>query len=170
MREMNRSPIGAMLTVLEKTEGYLAMLAYAGVAALLISDVVMREVFSIPVLGAQSLAVLAAIVAGFMGLSLATARGMHLRPALFDNLLPASYDRYIERGSDIIAAAFYVAIAVFALRFIGESRAAGDKAAVLYFPLWPIQLAMPYAFLSCAIRHAAYALDPRFKTGSELNG
>lgn len=163
MREVKRSPVGAVLLVLEETEGYVAMLAYAGLAALLIADVLMREVFSIPILGAQSLAVLAAIVAGFLGLSLATARGMHLRPALFDNLLPSRFDRYVERGSDLVAAVFYILIAVFALRFIGESRAAGDRAAVLYFPLWPIQLVMPYAFMSCAIRHAAYALNPGFK-------
>lgn len=167
---MKRSPLGAVLSGLEKLEGYVAMLAYIGVAALLIADVLMREVFSFPILGAQSLAVLAAIVAGFLGLSLATARGMHLRPALFDNLLPSRLDRYVARGSDLIAAAFYVLIAVFAWRFVGESQAAGDRAAVLYFPLWPIQLVMPYAFLSCAIRHAAYALDPEVKADRSLQG
>lgn len=170
MREVKRSPVRAFLMLLEVTEGYVAMLAYAGVAALLIADVLMREVFGVPVLGAQSLAVLAAIVAGFLGLSLATAKGMHLRPALFDNLLPARFDRYVERGSDLVAAAFYLSITVFALRFIGESQAAGDKAAVLYFPLWPIQLVMPYAFLSCAIRHAAYALDPELKADRGRHG
>ncbi|MFC2969036.1 TRAP transporter small permease [Acidimangrovimonas pyrenivorans] len=143
------------------------MMAYIVVAALLIGDVLAREVVGIPILGSQSIAVLGAIVAGFVGLSLATASGSHLRPAVFDGLVPSSLDRYVDRGSDLIAAAFYLAIAVFAVRFVLESMSAGDRAAVLYFPLWPIQMVMPYAFLSCAIRHAAYAMEPALKVHHE---
>ena len=154
----------AFLSLLERLEGYAAMLAYASVATLLIGDVLAREVIGVPVLGSQSIAVLAAIVAGFLGLSLATAKGIHLRPEVFDHVLPARFDPFLARGSDVVAAAFYMTMTVFALRFVMASHAAGDRAAVLYFPLWPVQLVMPYAFLSCAIRHAAYAANPRLKT------
>ncbi len=160
MRPMSRDRVRAVLSLLELLEGYAAMLAYSGVAALLIGDVLAREVLGVPVLGSQSIAVLAAIVAGFLGLSLATAKGVHLRPAAFDQILPARFDPFLARGADVVAAVFYAAMTVFAIRFVMESHAAGDRAAVLYFSLWPVQLVMPYAFLSCAIRHAAYALAP----------
>lgn len=170
MRPITRSALGAILALMETVEGFVAMLAYAGVAALLITDVVMREFLGIPILGAQSLAVLGAIIAGFLGLSLAAAKGMHLRPAVLDHVLPARFDPYIARSSDVIASVFYFAIAYFAVRFVGESQLMGDKAAVLYFPLWPIQLVMPYAFLSCAIRHAAYAVEPELKITRQTSG
>ncbi|WP_319824287.1 TRAP transporter small permease [Thalassovita sp.] len=160
---MMRTPTQSFLSLLERLEGYAAMLAYVSVATLLIGDVLAREVIGVPVLGSQSIAVMAAIVAGFLGLSLATAKGIHLRPEVFDHVLPARFDPLLARGSDIVAAAFYGAMTVFAVRFVMESQAAGDRAAVLYFPLWPVQLVMPYAFLSCAIRHAAYAVNPRLK-------
>ncbi|MCB1407984.1 MAG: TRAP transporter small permease subunit [Rhodobacteraceae bacterium] len=163
MRAIGHTAARRLLTVLETVEGYAATLAYAGVAALLIGDVIAREVFASPILGSQSLAVLAAIVAGFLGLSLATSSGSHLRPEFLDRALPPRFDPFVSRASDLIAAVFYVAIAVFALRFVDQSRVAGDRAAVLYFQLWPIQLVIPYAFISSALRHMTYALYPDLK-------
>ncbi|BCH20567.1 hypothetical protein MesoLjLc_03440 [Mesorhizobium sp. L-8-10] len=155
------------LSLLERIEGLVATVAYVIVAVLLIGDIVAREILGIPLLGTQAIAVLAAIVAGFVGLSLATAAGSHLRPEAFDKVLPRRFDSYLERASDLVAAAFYVAIACFAILFVTESRAAGDRIAVLFFPLWPVQLVMPIAFLSCAIRHFFFAIDPKLKSRSQ---
>lgn len=159
-----------VLDALETLEGYAAMAAYTLVAALLIGDVLARELIGAPIMGSLSIAVLGAIVAGFLGLSLATAADAHLRPTVADNLVPAGLERLVERGSDLLAALFYLGIAIFAVRFVMESHAAGDRAAVLYFPLWPIQIVMPYAFLSCAVRHAAYAVDPGLRTNRPAIG
>lgn len=163
MRKVTLPTSHAFLRFLETLEGYAATLAYTSVATLLIGDIVAREVFGFPMLGAESIAVLAAIVAGFLGLALATANGSHLRPAVFDNLLPVRFNPYLERGSDLVAAVFYFGIAYFALSFVNESRIAGDRAAILYFRLWPIELVMPYAFLSCAIRHLFFFARPALK-------
>ena len=43
------------------------------------------------------------------------------------------------------------------------SMEAGDKAPVLYFVLWPLQVVIPYAFASAAIKHLIFAIDPALK-------
>jgi hypothetical protein len=40
---------------------------------------------------------------------------------------------------------------------------AGDRAPVLYFVVWPLQLVIPYAFASAGLKHLAYALQPDLK-------
>ena len=141
----------------------LACVAYTVVAFLLIGDVLGREVLSAPVHGAQKMAVYAAIFAGFIGLSLATADNMHLRPNFLDGVLPARFNNGISRLSDIFACLFFVAMAVVGLMFVGESMRFQDKAAVLYWLLWPIQMVIPYAFLSTALRHGLFAVYPDLK-------
>jgi hypothetical protein len=58
---------------------------------------------------------------------------------------------------------FYLSIAVVALLFVRESMRFEDKAAVLYWLLWPIQMIIPYAFLSTALRHGIFATYPAIK-------
>lgn len=140
-----------------------ACVAYASVAFLLIGDVLGREFFSSPIHGAQKMAVYAAIVAGFIGLSLATADNMHLRPTFLDSVLPARFYGSIGRLSDIFACLFFLGMAIVGLLFVRESMRFEDKAAVLYWVLWPIQLIIPYAFLSTSFRHGLFAAYPDVK-------
>ncbi len=152
-----------LLNALQRFETTVATLAYAGVAALLIGDVLGRELLGVSILGVQKIAIYATIVAGFLGLALATSAGAHLRPEAFDKLIPAKYDRTVGRLSDGFAALFYVVIGIVAVHFVMQSAEAGDKAAIFYFVLWPIQIVMPYAFFSCGVRHLAFALRPELK-------
>lgn len=151
------------LSVLQRAEMIVATLAYAFVAVLLVGDVISREIFGLSVLGIQKIAVYATIVSSFLGLALASATGSHLRPEIFDRLTPARLEPLASRVSDVVAALFFIAMAVVAARFVGESAAIGDKAAIFFFPLWPIQIVMPLAFLSCATRHLAFAWQPALK-------
>lgn len=43
------------------------------------------------------------------------------------------------------------------------SREAGDKAPVLYFVLWPLQLVIPYAFATAGLKHLVFTLRPDLK-------
>lgn len=149
-----------LLSGMARVEGIVAALSYALVAGLLLADVIAREVLAAPLLGAGQIAVLAAIVAGFLGLSLATAADRHLRTEALSRLLPARWDPVIGRLSDGVSALVYLVLAGFAILFVVRTQAAGDRAAVLLFPLWPVQLVLPYAFLSCGLRHALRALLP----------
>ena len=90
-----------ILQALQRIEEAVASFAYITVAALLISDVLGRELFGTSFLGAQKLAIYAAIVASFLGLSLATSAGAHLRPEIFDRLFSARHDRASPRSSAV---------------------------------------------------------------------
>ena len=149
-----------ILRVLNLIEGVAAALAYAIVAGLLIADVVGRELFGHGVFGAQKMAVYAAVVAGFLGLCLATAANAQLRPSFLDHVLTGPH---VERVGDAFASAFYGAMAVIALMFIQQSMAFQDRAAVLYWLLWPIQIVIPYAFVSTGLRHGIFAVWPDLK-------
>ena len=158
---MNKA--NSLLKILTRVESVLACAAYSVVAFLLIGDVIGREVLSSPIHGAQKMAVYAAIVAGFIGLSLATSDNMHLRPNFLDNVLPARFNAAIGRSSDIFACLFFLGMAIIGLMFVRESMRFEDKAAVLYWVLWPIQMIIPYAFLTTALRHGLFAAYPDVK-------
>lgn len=148
------------LRLLTLVESIVASLAYALVAALLIGDVVGREVLGKGVFGAQKMAVYCAIVAAFLGLSLATSANMQLRPSFLDHLFKGPM---VDRIGDGFAAIFYAFMAIIAILFIQQSMEFSDRAAVLYWLLWPIQLIIPYALLSTGLRHGAFALWPGLK-------
>ena len=155
--------VKSILKILTGIESVLACVAYSIVAFLLIGDVIGRELLSSPIHGAQKMAVYAAIVAGFIGLSLATADNMHLRPTFLDNVLPARFNASLGRLSDSFACLFFLGMAIVGLLFVRESMRFEDKAAVLYWVLWPIQMIIPYAFLSTALRHGLFAAYPDVK-------
>jgi len=155
------------LKFLRRIESAAAALAYTAVALLLIGDVLGREFFGKSLFGAQKIAVFGAVIAGFLGLSLATSSGSHLRPAILDKLFPARFDTTVWRLSDCFSAAVYFVLAIIAFQFVGESMQASDRAAVLYWLLWPIQIVIPYALLSCACQHCLYAIWPVLRPVSE---
>lgn len=148
------------LNVLNAVESMAAAIAYTIVATLLISDVLGRELFGKGFFGAQKMAVYAAVVAGFLGLALATAANTQLRPAFLDWVI-----RYpvVDRIGDLFAFCFYLWISVIAVQFIQQSFEYSDRAAVLYWLLWPIQMVIPYALFSTGIRHLLFGLWPELK-------
>lgn len=148
------------LRLLTLAESIAAAIAYALVASLLIGDVLGREVLGKGIFGAQKMAVYCAIVAAFLGLSLATSANMQLRPSFLDHVFKGPM---VDRIGDAFAAVFYIFMAVIAIMFIQQSMEFNDRAAVLYWLLWPIQLIIPYALCSTGIRHGAFARWPALK-------
>ena len=155
---------GRLLRALNTVESAAAALAYVLVAALLIGDVIGREILGKGIFGASKMAVFAAIASGFIGLSLATAANAHIRPAFMDWVLPRAL---AERIGDTFGCVFFLAATVFAVMFVMQSYEYKEKAAVLYWQLWPIQLVIPYAFLSTAVKHGIFAGWPGLKPSAE---
>ena len=151
---------GRVLGALNSIESMAAAIAYVLVAALLIGDVVGREVLGKGIFGASKMAVFAAIIAGFLGLSLATAANAHIRPAFMDWVARGSW---IWRVGDAFACAFFIGAGIFAILFVMQSYEYKEKAAVIYWQLWPIQMVIPYAFFSTAARHGIFAVWPDLK-------
>lgn len=148
------------LRLLTLVESIAAAAAYALVATLLIGDVLGREVLGKGIFGAQKMAVYCAIVAAFLGLALATSANMQLRPSFLDHLFKGPMT---DRIGDAFSAAFYVFMSVIAILFIQQSMEFQDRAAVLYWLLWPIQLIIPYALFSTGLRHGLFARWPGLK-------
>ncbi|WP_204113126.1 TRAP transporter small permease [Shimia biformata] len=155
-----------VLKGLTLSESIVATAAYALVAALLMVDVIGREVFSTAFLGLQQLAVYGAIVAGFLGLTLATSDNSHLRPEFLD-FIAGRHGAIVTRIGDVFSAVFFFAGAYIAWTFVQISMDSGDKAPVLYFLLWPLQLIIPYAFASAGLKHLIFALRPALKVYSD---
>ncbi len=153
----------AALTWLLRVESFVAAAAYAVVAALLLGEIIAREIFVTSIWGSQKMAVFAAIIAGFLGLTLATAANGHLRPHFADGWFPRPWWPAVARLGDLLSAAIFAGLGVVATLYIIDTYLNGDRAAVLYWPLWPIQLVLPYAFYSSALRYLVFALRPDWK-------
>ncbi len=151
--------LARLLKGLRLIEASVAAAAYAAVAGLLIADVVGRELFETAILGAQQLAVYGAILAGFAGFTLATSDGAHLRPEFLDFVF-RRFDEFASRFGNGLSATFFFAAGYVAWTFVEISMDAGDKAPVLYFVVWPLQLIIPYAFLSSGLKHLVFVARP----------
>ncbi len=151
------------------TESIIATAAYAVVAILLMVDVIGREVFSTTFLGTQQLAIYGAIVAGFLGLTLATSDNAHLRPEFLD-FLGRKHEEAFCRIGDLISGAFFLGGAYVSMTFVIVSAEIGDRAPVLFFTLWPLQLVLPYAFASAGLKHFIFSLRPQLKPVSSGMG
>ena len=125
-------------------------------------DVIGRELFSNSLFGAQQLAVYGAIIAGFLGLTLATSDNAHLRPAFMDFAF-RRWEHQVVRLGDAISGLFFFAAAYIAWTFVAVSMDAGDRAPVLYFFVWPLQLVIPYACVSAGLKHLVLAMRPDLK-------
>jgi len=153
-----------------RVEALITAVAYAAVAISLLADVVGRELFDSGIWGAPRFAVYAAIVAGFLGMSLASASGAHIRPIVLDFVVPRRYDQAMNRLADCVSALLYFGLAYLSGKFVLETYHNQETAPVLDWPIWPIQLVLPYAFLSSAFRFLVMAAFPYLRSESQKSG
>jgi len=149
-----------------------AMLAYAVISILLISDVFGRE-FLGPMLhvlgfeagatglyGSQKIALYAMIIGSFLGLGIATATGAHLLPRVAFGWIPASWGPHVDRIADVLTGAVICVIAWYAWIFVQSTREAGTLGPVYDIKVWIVQLIIPIGYLSAGLRYFIFALWP----------
>ena len=151
------------LKIQYKCEALITTIAYSATAISLLVDVLSREFLGEGIWGASRFAVYAAIVAGFIGMSLATVDKNQIRPHIFDAIIPIKFELLICRLSDLTAAIMYVALTFLAANFVKSSHDNNDIAAVLDWQLWPIQLVLPLSFCTVSIRYILYVYSPSLK-------
>ncbi len=156
-----------LLETIYKGETAIAVLAFTGIALLLLADVLLREFAGTSISGAQRTSVYAMICTGFLGLSIAAARGRHLRPTFADGLIPKSFQIAASRIGTLIMAITFLIFGGVATGFVIETHEYGDLARVIRIPLWYIQLIVPYAFFSTGLRYALHFLYPQLKPDEE---
>jgi len=158
-----QSPLGRALLWLHAVEKAVAVAAMVVVAGALTADLLGREVLGSGIFGAQRVAVYATVVAGLIGFALATAENRHLRVQAIDRLLPRRWDGALDRAASVVSAVICLWLAWFAWRFVGQTFAVGERSMTLGIPVWPIQIVLPYAFASAALRHLAFAISPALR-------
>ncbi|MBT4263985.1 MAG: TRAP transporter small permease [Deltaproteobacteria bacterium] len=161
------SGAGTFLKRLYQMEAVVAASAYGVLAVTVLADVVFREILSSPVLGTQRFAVYMSIIAGFLGVGLASAAGLHMRPRVADNWFPAAWNPGINRVSNLVTSAIFVVAGYYAVLFWHTGFEMGDTAPLLDWLLWPIQIVIPYAFFSTALRYLLFALFPNLNPADE---
>lgn len=144
-------------------EASVAVTAFLVVAVALMADVIGREFFGDGIFGAQRVAVWATAIAGLGGFALVTAEGGHLRPQFADGWLPKDWDPYLARLGDVVSAAICLFLAWFAWEFVMENRRLGERGMAVPILVWPIQLILPWMFLSSALRYIAFAALPQLR-------
>ena len=149
-------------------ENIIAATAYGLLSVAVLADVFAREVMAVPVVGLQRFAVYMTIIAGFLGVSLATTAGSHIRPRIADNWVSAAWEPLINRASSLVTSLTFGVTGYFACLFWYTNFTMGEVAPVLDWPLWPILIVIPYAFFSSALRYLLYAIYPELNpTGAE---
>lgn len=155
----------SILDKLLKAEGTVAAIAFLCAATAILADVVGREFFGHGIWGAAKFAVFGTVSAGFLGIGLATHAGMHLRPQFADGWIPARFEPAMKRIAPMITAILFFTLGVLAYFYVRETFEYGQLAPVLDWPLWIIQMVMPYAFFSNGLRNLIYALQPDLLPG-----
>lgn len=141
-------------------ETIVSMVLYMGAASLLFADVVARELFNQPIWGAVRSAVFMANGAALIGISIAVAKGTHLRPNIFDYLPPPHLRRSIKRIGFLLSSIVMLGCTYLAVVFVLENRDLGFTAPPLDFPIWIAQLALPYGLCSAGLRYLTLVINP----------
>lgn len=151
---------GGLLLILNRWEQRLCGAAFAVLATVMFADVAMRELSGNGIPWAQQTAVYANLVVALFGLGLATSAGSHLRPRFADHWLPQRYHPMLQRIADLISAVLLLSFAALAVQLVLETRQLAETASVLRIPLWPLQCLIPLSFISAAVRHLCFFLQP----------
>lgn len=157
------TPIQRFLKWLWYLEATVCVVAFSVTALSLMADVLAREFFGNGLFGAQRVAVWSTAVAGLLGFALVTAERGHLRPHFADALLPKALDPYIDRIAELLSATICLILGVYAIEFVQSSAQLGERGMAIPILVWPIQMVLPWMFLSSALRHLIYATWPQLR-------
>jgi TRAP-type C4-dicarboxylate transport system permease small subunit len=159
-----------ILAAVARSEQAIVIGAFAVLVGVVFADVASRETLGRGLHWALQAGVYANYVVVLAGLGIASAGGAHLRPRFADRWLPARWEPWLARLPDAGMALFALAFAAVAAAVVAETRALGDRSAVLGNLLWPLQALMPAAFLVAAVRHGLYAAWPALRPPPDGDG
>lgn len=153
----------ALLAAMRRAEVVLTTAAFVVLIAVIFGDVLMRRITGSGIVWAREVGVFANIVLTIIGIGLASADGTHLRPRVFDRLVPRSLDPAMTRIQESLTAIAFGVLAWIAFSVVQETIALDDRSIVLRWAVWPIQICLPLAFTAGFVRHGIYALDPTLR-------
>jgi TRAP-type C4-dicarboxylate transport system permease small subunit len=152
-----------LLAAMRRAEVVVTTAAFLMLIAVIFGDVLMRRITGSGIVWAREVGVFANIALTIIGIGLASADGTHLRPRVFDRLVPRSWDPAMTRIQEALTAIAFGVLAWIAFSVVRETIALDDRSFVLRWAVWPIQACLPLAFAAGFVRHGIYALDPSLR-------
>lgn len=153
----------SLLDGLRRAELAVTTAAFVVLVAVIFADVAVRRVTGSGIVWAREIGVMANIVLTIIGIGLASADGTHLRPRVFDRLVPERWDPVMTRIQEALTALAFAGLAVVAFLVVRETIELDDRSIVLRWVVWPIQASLPIAFAVATIRHGLFALRPELR-------
>ena len=151
------------LSAIRAVEKLLCIAAFAVLVTVVFADVLSRELTGAGLYWASQTGVWANVLVVMAGFGLASADGAHLRPRFTDSWLPASWTGVLQLLQHCTMAVFCFAIAALSLGVVLGSWQLGEVDIDLFLPIWPVQAALPAAFLAGGLRYTIYALCPALR-------
>lgn len=155
--------VDTFLKSLNRIECVFAAIGLLLVAAVLLADVVGREIVGSGIYWGPRLASYSTTVAGMLGFSIVVSAGGHLRPKFLDNTFPESWSQSVDRVADLIAAMLCGFLLWHSALFVLSTAEMGTRAIALDMPVWIVQFVVPYVFASAGLRYLAYAVFPELR-------
>lgn len=160
--------MSVILTAIGRAERWITIAAFALMALALLADVISRRLFLTGLIGATEVAVMGMVAVAMFGIGIATDEGAHLRPRVFDALIPKSLEPVLGRLSSAVTAIFFAIFAGLSAWMVAESVVLGDRTEILRMPIWTLQALIFIAFATNAFRFLAYALNPDLKPSEDI--
>ena len=157
-----------LLGFLRTIELWVATGAFFVMVLVAAADVALREFTGQGLDGAREAAVLLMVVLVLTGFGLATAAGRQLRPRFADGLTPEACQPAMKRFADALTALIYLMLATLAAVLVAQSVTLAEQTPVLRLPSALIQLALPLAFTTGALRHLIYSYRPEIRPADEV--
>ncbi len=164
-----------LLAVWHRVECWVAVLCFSFIATALAIDVIGREFYgplmgllgikvgATGLFGSQKMAIFALVIGSFCGIGIATATGVHLVPRIGFAWVPKHWAPSVDRLADLLSGLFLLGVTWYGFVFVLATRESGILAPVINVSAWPIQLAIPFGFLSAALRYLLFARWPALR-------
>lgn len=163
-------PVSTFLKALNRLECVVAAIGLLLVAAVLLADVIGREIVGSGIYWGPRLASYCTTVAGMLGFSIVVSAGGHLRPKFVDGVFPEQWSETVDRIADLIAAGLCLFMFWHSALFVLSTAQMGTRAIALNIPVWFVQFVIPYVFASAALRYLAYTVFPPLRPEEQAFG
>lgn len=153
----------SFLAALRRAELAITTAAFIVLVLVIFADVAVRRTTGSGIVWAREIGVMANIVLTIIGIGLASADGAHLRPRVFDRLVPQRWDPMMTRIQEALTALAFAVLAAIAVMVVRETIELDERSIVLRWVVWPVQSSLPIAFAVASVRHGLFALRPALR-------
>lgn len=148
------------LRTIDRLERAVVVLGFGLITAIILADVLGRELLGHGLYGAQVMGTYVLIVASMAGFGLATSAGVQLRPRFADRWIPQTWVPQAVRLGQVATVILAILLAWGGWQLVNSSLELSDRQAMLHWLLWPFQATLVLGFGVAALRHLIYAAWP----------